>query len=57
MAVEAASELGWHKYIGLDGKIISMETFGASGPGDEVFEKFNFTQDYIVEKALELLKK
>lgn len=56
IAVEAGSELGWHKYVGLDGKVISMDTFGASGPGDQVFKKFSFTKEYIVEKALKLLE-
>ncbi len=32
LAVEAASHLGWHKYVGLDGEIISMDGFGASAP-------------------------
>ncbi len=54
LAVEAASDLGWYKYVGLDGKVISMETFGASGPGDQLFKKFGFTVENVVEKALEL---
>ena len=54
IAVEAASELGWYKYVGLDGKVISMNSFGASGPGDEVFKKFNFTEEYILQEALKL---
>lgn len=57
MAVEAASELGWHKYVGLDGDVIAMDSFGASGPGDQVFEKFNFTEDHVIERALKLLDK
>lgn len=57
LAVEAAAELGWHKYVGLDGEVISMTTFGASGPGDEVFKKFNFTVEHVVEKAKNLLNK
>ena len=54
LAVEAGSSLGWHKYIGLDGDIISMDGFGASGPGELLFEKFGFTVDKVVEKALSL---
>ena len=54
LAVEAASSLGWHKYVGMNGKIISMEGFGASGPGNQLFEKFGFTVENVVEKALEL---
>ncbi|MGO1470192.1 MAG: transketolase [Tissierella sp.] len=54
LAVEAGSELGWYKYVGLDGKIISMESFGASGPGAELFEYFGFTIENVVARALEL---
>ena len=56
LAVEAASPLGWHKYIGLDGEIISMDGFGASAPGNQLFEKFGFTVENVVEKVLELIK-
>ena len=54
LAVEAASSLGWHKYIGLDGDIISIDSFGASAPGELLFEKFGLTVDNVVEKALSL---
>ena len=55
LAVEAGSPLGWHKYVGINGKVISMESFGASGPGNQLFEKFGFTVENVVEKALELI--
>lgn len=55
LAVEAGSSLGWHKYVGLEGNIIAMETFGASGPGGQLFEKFGFTVENIVAKAMELV--
>lgn len=55
MAVEAGSDLGWYKYIGLDGKVIAMESFGASGPGNEVFKKFGFTVENILDEALKLI--
>lgn len=54
LAVEAASELGWYKYVGLQGDVLCMESFGASAPGDELFDKFGFTVSNVVEKALEL---
>ncbi|NMB08089.1 MAG: transketolase [Tissierellia bacterium] len=56
LAVEAASSLGWHKYVGLDGETISIDGFGASAPGNQLFEKFGFTVENVVEKALELIK-
>ncbi|NLY46601.1 MAG: transketolase [Tissierella sp.] len=55
LAVEAGSSLGWHKYVGMNGKIISMESFGASAPANLLFEKFGFTVENVVEKALELM--
>ena len=48
IAIEMASSFGWHKYTGLDGAVISVDTFGASGPGDELIEKFGFTVENIV---------
>jgi transketolase len=57
LAVEAASPFGWHRYIGLDGDILCMEGFGASGPADQVFKLFGFTVENVVAKALKLLGK
>ncbi len=56
LAVEAGSTLGWYKYVGLDGKTIGLDHFGASAPGNALFEKFGLTVDNVVEKALELLE-
>lgn len=54
LAVEAGSEFGWYKYVGLDGDVIAMEGFGASGPGNELFKKFGFTVENVLERALKL---
>ncbi|HBZ52300.1 MAG TPA: transketolase, partial [Eubacterium sp.] len=43
VAVEALSTFGWDRYVGLDGEIIGMTTFGASGPQSQLFEHFGFT--------------
>ncbi len=51
LAVEAASPLGWERFVGLQGAAIGMETFGASAPGGKLFEHFGFTVQNIVEKA------
>lgn len=56
LAVEAASSFGWHKYVGFDGDIISIDHFGESAPAELLFKKFGFTVDNVVEKALALLK-
>jgi transketolase len=51
VAVEQASTLGWHRYVGLDGVVIGMETFGASAPLKELLTKFGFTPDRVLEAA------
>ncbi|MBF0226156.1 MAG: transketolase [Desulfobacterales bacterium] len=56
ISVEAGISMGWGRYVGLKGKIIAIDTFGASGPGNLVMEKFGFTAENIVEKAMALLK-
>lgn len=55
LAVEAAATFGWHKYVGLDGDVIGIDTFGASAPAKELFERFDFTVENIVQKSLEIL--
>jgi len=57
LAMEAASSYGWGKYVGLDGDMISIDTFGASGKANLVFEKFGLTTDNVVARALKLLGK
>ena len=47
VAVEALSDFGWGKYVGLDGATVCMEGFGASGPANELFEKFGFTAAHV----------
>lgn len=55
LAVEAASPFGWDRYVGPAGAVLGVATFGASAPPAVVFEKFGFTVDNVVEKALALL--
>jgi transketolase len=55
IAVEAASPFGWERYIGTDGDIVGVETFGASAPADVLFEKYGFSVEKITERALELI--
>ncbi|BDR69706.1 transketolase [Clostridium tetani] len=57
LAVEAASSFGWHKYLGFDGDILSIDHFGASAPGDVLFKEFGFTIENLVKKAEEVLNK
>jgi transketolase len=55
VAVEQASTLGWDRYVGPQGKIVAMHTFGASAPLAELQRKFGFTPEGVVEAARELL--
>lgn len=48
VAVEALSDFGWYRYVGLDGEVVSMKGFGASGPAGELFRKFDITSDAVV---------
>lgn len=56
LAVEAGTDYGWYKYLGDDGQIISMDTFGESGPGNEVFNHFGFNVENIVDKVKNMIK-
>jgi len=56
LAVEAASSFGWHKYTGLDGHVIGIDSFGASAPAPALFKSFGFTVDAVVEKAKAVCK-
>ena len=55
VAVEALSDFGWYKYVGLDGRVIAMEGFGASGPAATLFEHFGFTVDNVVKTVKEVI--
>jgi transketolase len=56
VAVEQGSTLGWDRYVGPQGQIVGMHTFGASAPLKEVQRKFGFTPERVAEAAKELLK-
>ncbi|WAT09292.1 transketolase [Rouxiella badensis] len=56
VAVEAGIADYWYKYVGLNGAIVGMTTFGESAPADLLFKEFGFTVDNIVAKAQSLLK-
>ncbi|MCI1477014.1 MAG: transketolase [Clostridium beijerinckii] len=57
VAVEALTSFGWHKYVGLDGEVISLDTFGASGKAEVLFKQFGFTVENVVDKAIKVVKK
>lgn len=54
VAIEALSDFGWGKYVGLDGAYVTMKGFGASAPAAKLFEKFGFTVENVVRTVKEL---
>ncbi len=55
VAVEAGIKLGWERYVGLDGVVVGMESFGASAPGRVLYEKFGITAETVADQAKALL--
>jgi transketolase len=55
VSLEMGIGLGWERYVGFDGKILSVETFGASGPGNQVLAQFGFTVENVVKEVKDLL--
>lgn len=56
ISVEAGITLGWERYVGLDGKAIGIDRFGASAPGPELYRRLGLTSDRIVQEALQVLE-
>jgi transketolase len=57
VSIEAGAGLGWERYVGPAGRIVSIERFGASAPYKVIFEKFGFTVENIVAQAMSVLPK
>ena len=55
VAIEAAATDMWYKYVGIDGRVVGMTTFGESAPGGALMEHFGFTADNVVSTVRELL--
>ncbi len=55
LSIEAASPMGWGKWVGDEGDIIGVETYGASAPAEIIFEKYGFTTDNVVQHGLALM--
>jgi transketolase len=56
VAVEAGSTSGWYRHVGLQGRVVGMDRFGASAPGKQLFEKFGFTVENVVAQVNALLQ-
>jgi transketolase len=55
VSVEQGGTMGWHKYVGLDGRIIGMNTFGASAPLKELQKKYGFEPEAVITAAREVI--
>jgi len=56
ISIEAGVAQGWHRYVGNSGSIISIDTFGASAPGEVMMREYGFTVENICDRAITLLK-
>ena len=54
VAIEAGASIPWYKYVGLDGKIVGIDKFGASAPGEVLYEKYGMTTDNVVKAVKSL---
>ena len=55
VAVEAASPIGWHRWVGDLGDVVAMEGFGASAPAKVLYQHFGFTGEAVAERARNVL--
>ena len=53
IAVEAASPFGWTRYVATEDDVVALDRFGASGPAEQLYQRFGITRDRIVSRALE----
>lgn len=56
LAIEMGSDMSWYKYVGLDGKVMSVNTFGASAPANDVIKNYGFTVENVVNE-IKIMKK
>jgi transketolase len=56
LCVEAASPIGWERYVGMEGDVIGISRFGSSAPGKIAMEKYGFTVENIVSRMKALLR-
>jgi transketolase len=55
LAVEAAASFGWHRWVGTDGDVVSIERFGASAPYERIFKEFGYTAENVAKRARAVL--
>ncbi|MNZ63765.1 Transketolase [compost metagenome] len=56
VAIEMAHPFGWERYVGENGVVLGIDTFGASAPGDKVIEEYGFTVSNVVKHVKDQLK-
>jgi transketolase len=57
VSVEAASPMGWHRWVGSHGDVIAMESYGASAPAGVLYKHFGFTPERVAECARAVLER
>jgi transketolase len=57
VGVEAASPLGWERWVGQDGEVIGLHRFGASAPYTDIYKHLNFTPEFIAQRARDLVER
>lgn len=55
LAIEAGSSQGWCEWVGAEGEVVGIDRFGASAPGPTLFERYGFTPELLLQRALQLL--
>ena len=56
VAIEAGCEQGWHKYVGCDGVVVAINSFGASAPAKVLADHFGFTPEKVIGRIEEALR-
>jgi transketolase len=56
VSIEAAAPFGWERYVGLEGAMIGVTSFGTSAPGPVVMREFGFTREHVVDTAKRLVE-
>lgn len=57
ISIEMGASLGWHKYVGDEGEVMAIDTFGASAPGEKVIAEYGFTKDNVVNKMKKMFNR
>ncbi|WP_423410166.1 transketolase [Heyndrickxia sp. MSNUG] len=56
LGIEMGSSLGWHRYVGDEGEVLAIDTFGASAPGEKIMEEYGFSVNNVVARVKALLE-